>query len=61
MTKKVALVTGSARGIGQGIARELAGEYQLIISATRDEVEIPEDLKESSIYIRCNIADPAGE
>lgn len=59
MTKKVALVTGSARGIGQGIARELAGEYQLIISATRDEVEIPEDLKESSIYIRCNIADPA--
>ncbi|MBQ7915682.1 MAG: 3-ketoacyl-ACP reductase [Firmicutes bacterium] len=59
MAKKVALVTGSARGIGQGIARELAGEYQLIISATRDEVEIPEDLKDNAVYIRCNIAESA--
>ncbi len=55
--KKTALITGSARGIGLGIARALAGEYQLIMSATRDHVEIPEDLKEQgAVYIRCDIS-----
>ena len=46
MAEKVALITGSARGIGQGIARALAGEYRLVLSATRETVEIPEDLQE---------------
>lgn len=54
--KKIALVTGSARGIGLGIVRALKEDYFLVMSATRDEYEIPEDLKDCAIYLRCNIA-----
>ena len=54
-TVKIALVTGSARGIGLGIAKELAKEYFVILSATRDEYEIPKELKEKSVYHRCRI------
>lgn len=57
MSEKIALVTGSARGIGLGIARALAGEYRIVLSATRDEAEIAEDLSGRADYIRCNIAD----
>lgn len=57
--QKVALITGSARGIGLGIARALKGKYTLVLSATRENVEIPEDLAADAIYIKCNIADPA--
>ena len=56
MAEKVALITGSARGIGQGIARALAGEYRLVLSATRETVEIPEDLQEKAIYLKCDIS-----
>lgn len=55
--QKIAFVTGSARGIGLGIARALKDQYTLVLSATRDTFEIPEDLQEHAVYIRCNIAD----
>ena len=38
MVKKTALVTGSRRGIGLGIARKLGQEgYQIIVSATKEQ------------------------
>ena len=60
MADKIALVTGSARGIGQGIARALKGQFRVILSATREpeNVEIPADLAGCD-YIRCNIASSA--
>lgn len=60
MADKIALVTGSARGIGQDIARALKGQFRVILSATREpeNVEIPADLAGCD-YIRCNIASSA--
>lgn len=56
---KIALVTGSARGIGLGIARALSRNYFVVLSATREDVEVPEDLKGKAVYIKCNIAEAA--
>lgn len=52
---KIALVTGSARGIGLGVARVLAKDYFVVLSATRDTYEIPEDLQGRAVYHRCLI------
>lgn len=61
--KKIALVTGSARGIGLGIA-ELLGTngYKVIMCATRESLnkETHETLTQKNCdfeYIKCNITD----
>ena len=61
--KKVALVTGGSRGIGLGIARELADNgFDLAINGVRDESAIGDTLKELQqksarvIYCQGNLA-----
>ena len=61
MVKKTALVTGSRRGIGLGIARKLGQEgYQIIVSATKEQDDaVIAELRSEGIdceYIPCNIA-----
>ena len=61
MAKKIALVTGSRRGIGLGIARKLGQEgYFVILSATaaQDDAVVAELTQEGidCTYISCNIA-----
>ncbi|OGV48956.1 MAG: 3-ketoacyl-ACP reductase [Lentisphaerae bacterium GWF2_44_16] len=62
--KKVALVTGGARGIGFGISEKLAAEkINLAICGTKDEKDVSaplEQLRQYGIevfYCRCNISD----
>ena len=62
--KKIALVTGSRRGIGLGIARALGREgWFVIVSATAPQAdEVLDGLRAEGIgcvYRKCNIADPA--
>lgn len=62
MVKKTALVTGSRRGIGLGIARKLGQDgYQIIVSATKEQDDaVIAALCGEGIdceYIPCNIAD----
>lgn len=61
--KKVALVTGGSRGIGLGIARELAKQgFDLAINGVREESAVQEVLKEleslgaTAIYCQGNLA-----
>lgn len=61
MVKKTALVTGSRRGIGLGIARKLGQDgYQIIVSATKEQDDaVITTLRGEGIdceYIPCNIA-----
>lgn len=62
--KKVALVTGAARGIGFGIARCLAESgYDLAICATREESQVMDALTELRVsgadvlYCQCDISE----
>lgn len=63
MAKKIAAVTGSRRGIGLGIARELCkAGYTVIISATGDEASAADalsalrEISPDVHYIKLNIA-----
>ncbi len=60
---KVALITGSSRGIGLGIARELAGSgFDLVINGVRKKEQVKEILEEIErigvgvIYCQGNVA-----
>lgn len=62
-SKKIAAVTGSRRGIGLAIARELGrAGYFVLVSGTRsreDSLSILESLKQEGItceYIPCDIS-----
>lgn len=55
MNKPIALITGSARGIGRGIAEALTEKYHVVLSATRETVDIPSTL-DGADYIRCDIS-----
>jgi len=56
---KVALITGASRGIGLGIAKQLASEgYRIAITGTRDNDEIVTEFKAYDtevIYLKGNI------
>ncbi len=63
MKKKVALVTGGARGIGLGIALELAEEsFDIAIADVQDEAAVSENISKlrgggaKVLYCRCDIS-----
>ena len=63
MSRRVALVTGGARGIGLGIARRLAADsFDLALCGTRDESELRHTLDElrgaggEVAYVRADIS-----
>ena len=47
-TRPVALITGSSRGIGLGIAHCLSATHDLVINGVRDESEVSDVLAELS-------------
>ena len=64
--EKTALVTGGARGIGYGIAAQLAAEgYNLVIADIQekekvsDNISLLEQTGVEVLYCRCDISDPA--
>lgn len=65
--KKVALVTGGARGIGLGISRQLASDgFNLAVNGRRAEEEVAAQLAELKslgadvLYCQADVADAAG-
>lgn len=57
----VALVTGSASGIGEGIARRLAAEGMTVVVNSRASAERGRQIADEigGIYVQADIADPA--
>jgi 3-oxoacyl-[acyl-carrier protein] reductase len=67
MTKKIALITGGSRGIGFGIAEQLAQNgFSLAINGTRSSNEVEgaikklKDFGNDVIYCQGNISSPGG-
>ena len=65
-SKRVALITGGSRGLGLGIAQQLAErDFNLAINGRRDEqsvTEVLQQLRDSStevIYCQADVADAA--
>lgn len=61
MNKEIAIITGSRRGIGRGIAEALGKEgYHIIVSATAETAEdVISELKEEQIsceYVKCDVS-----
>lgn len=61
MTQKIAIVTGSRRGIGRGIAEALGKEgYHVIVSATTESAEdVISELQNEQIsceYVQCDVS-----
>lgn len=66
-SKKVALVTGGARGIGLGISRQLAADgFNLAVNGRREEADVATTLDElrqlgsDVLYCRADVSDAAG-
>jgi len=57
MDKMLAVVTGSTRGIGKGIAKKLLGEgYYVILSGTQPDYEKEDWAQENCEYLKCDIS-----
>jgi NAD(P)-dependent dehydrogenase (short-subunit alcohol dehydrogenase family) len=61
MEKKIAVVTGSRRGIGKGIAKELGKKgYFVVLSATKDTADdVIDEMRRDNIdcgYIKCDVS-----
>ena len=66
MGNRVALITGGARGIGRGIALDLAGpEWSVAIcyrSSSQDAEETKKAVEErggKALAVQCDVSDPA--
>ena len=66
MTERVALITGGARGIGKGIALDLAGDQWSVAICYRssegdaaDTKQAIEDRGGRALAIKCDVSDPA--
>jgi NAD(P)-dependent dehydrogenase (short-subunit alcohol dehydrogenase family) len=62
LTGRVALVTGGAQGLGEGMARALAGAGARVMIADVDEAgaETAASLGEGHAYVRLDVTDEAG-
>jgi len=64
--RPVALITGSSRGIGLGIARSLSATHDLVVNGVREESEVTEPLAELAAagaevcYAQGDISTPGG-